>query len=375
MHVVSFDKLLKASHGAQGSPMDRGRGDLLQGRVDKSPPGESARNKSLYGLSRQFAGREASGLRRATGPSNAGLADPRQRAVVKVRDHLHAGGGGAALKAHLRYIGRDLTTRDERDGVLDRIAAAEATPSLATQGNLRPGEGRFYDRESQGVDAPSIAAAWARSDERHYRFVISPEYAGRLHDLTAYVREVMAHCEGYVGGELQWVAIDHWDTPNPHAHLVVRGRRATGKDLELTRRFIRHDFLSIARDVATAWLGPRTHAHERNDYLITYQGPTALDRVLACQIEPDVPARVGDLTGFGPAHASALKARARALAEMGLAHETHRNELVFLPDWQARLMAIERDLTAQRRLMSERQMQRTRSLLPSPERLGLGPIR
>jgi type IV secretory pathway VirD2 relaxase len=33
-----------------------------------------------------------------------------------------------------------------------------------------------------------------------------------------------------LGTPLQWVAIDHYNTDNPHVHLLVRGRDTTGRD-------------------------------------------------------------------------------------------------------------------------------------------------
>jgi hypothetical protein len=34
--------------------------------------------------------------------------------------------------------------------------------------------------------------------------------------------------ERYLGTELDWGAIDHWNTDNPHVHVLIRGRADGG---------------------------------------------------------------------------------------------------------------------------------------------------
>jgi type IV secretory pathway VirD2 relaxase len=42
-------------------------------------------------------------------------------------------------------------------------------------------------------------------------------------DLRAFTRELMADAERDLGTRLNWVAVDHWNTDNPHIHVLVRG--------------------------------------------------------------------------------------------------------------------------------------------------------
>ena len=44
--------------------------------------------------------------------------------------------------------------------------------------------------------------------------------------------------EADLGTRLDWVAVDHWNTDNPHTHLIVRGRDDTGKDLIIAGDYI-----------------------------------------------------------------------------------------------------------------------------------------
>jgi hypothetical protein len=60
---------------------------------------------------------------------------------------------------------------------------------------------------------------------------------------------------------LDWVALDHWNTDNPHVHILMRGRSADGKDLVIDRDYIRAGLRSRAENRVTVELGPRSE-HE-----------------------------------------------------------------------------------------------------------------
>ena len=48
----------------------------------------------------------------------------------------------------------------------------------------------------------------------------------------------MAQAERDLQTELDWVAVDHWNTDNPHIHVLVRGRDEDGRDLVISRAYI-----------------------------------------------------------------------------------------------------------------------------------------
>lgn len=309
--------------------------------------------------------------------------DQRQRAIVKVHYFNHAGGGGA-LKAHVRYVARDAATHDE---LIAHAPGRSSTPDIAAQAKARAhaaylsreGETRrsvFYDAKAEGVDGAARAEAWARSDKRHFRIVLSAENGGRLHDLPAYTREVMTRAETALETKLQWVAVDHHDTDNPHTHLIIRGRRANGQDLVLPRDFIKHGFANIARDVATESLGLRTLADERLalDRDVKRHAPTRLDRMIEAQLPEDRAIRIARLEAPNgdPAVTQALKGRARELQRMGLAREVKRNVLAFEPDWRQRLQAMELHLDIRKRIVQERMFYRQAEKTLSIERLTRG---
>jgi hypothetical protein len=60
-----------------------------------------------------------------------------------------------------------------------------------------------------------------------------------------------------LGSRLDWVAVDHWNTDNPHVHLLVRGIAEDGSDLVISRDYISHGLRSRAEELVSAELGPK----------------------------------------------------------------------------------------------------------------------
>lgn len=407
MSATSFDRLLKSSRLAMPAigrdddfradrsiRIDRPDRERLEGKIKQGRAKAGASSGQAMSLTRQLDKRTPM-QRRFGHAAGARFGDPRatfdtrQRAVAKVHYFNHAGGGGAALKAHARYVARDAATRDDPLAARSEKeaergdAAAERDAELRAKAHAaylsregQDGRAVFYDARAAGVDGAARAEAWARSDKRHFRIVLSAENAGRLRDLPAYTREVMARAEAALGTKLQWIAVDHHDTDNPHTHLIVRGRRANGQDLILPKDFVKHGLRGIARDVATEWLGPRSPADERlalaNE--VARHAPTRLDRMIAAQLPENGTIRIASLEAPNgdPSTTLALKGRARELQRMGLAQEVKRNVLAFTPGWQDRLKAMELHLDIRKRVVLERTLQTQAGLERSLKQLTRG---
>ncbi len=56
---------------------------------------------------------------------------------------------------------------------------------------------------------------------------------------------------------LEGVAVDHWNTDNPHLHVVVRGMADNGKDLVIAPQYISYGFRSRPDDPVPIELGPK----------------------------------------------------------------------------------------------------------------------
>ncbi|EPH3308008.1 MULTISPECIES: relaxase/mobilization nuclease and DUF3363 domain-containing protein [Gammaproteobacteria] len=155
-----------------------------------------------------------------------------RRVTIKARLVNLSKAGPRSTAAHLRYI--------EREGV-DR------------QG----GPGHAYGPTTDAADTATFEER-GRGDRHQFRFIISPEDAEQLDDLRTYTRHLMARMEADLGTRLDWVAVDHWNTNNPHTHVVLRGKDDTGKDLIISRDYIAEGMRHRATELATEWLGPRT---------------------------------------------------------------------------------------------------------------------
>ena len=164
--------------------------------------------------------------------AGASLAPNARRVTIKARLVHLAKAGPRSTAAHLRYI--------EREGV-DR------------QG----GPGNAYGPTTDAVDTAAFEER-GREDRHQFRFIVSPEDAEQLDDLRTYTRHLMARMEADLGTRLDWVAVDHWNTDNPHTHVVLRGKDDTGKDLIISRDYIAEGMRHRAAELATEWLGPRT---------------------------------------------------------------------------------------------------------------------
>jgi type IV secretory pathway VirD2 relaxase len=160
-----------------------------------------------------------------------------QRVTVKsrvVRHSKYSGEGGAAgaLREHIQYLGRSGVAEESGPGVL------------------------FDGREDLSREEARAFRDAIVDDRHHFRFIVSPE-AGSALDLKDYARELVATLESDLGTRLQWLGVAHYDTDNPHLHLLVRGKDSKGGDLVINREYMSHGMRLQAMELATQHLGPR----------------------------------------------------------------------------------------------------------------------
>ena len=221
-----------------------------------------------------------SGIRAHFRKGSAGRARPviptQRRVVVKARYAIHDSGKGAPLRAHVSYLARDSKAAERDEPGLER--SVDYLQRADTPGN---DQFSFYGRSEVGVDGKSVTAGWAE-DSRHFRLIISAEDGEGLGDLKPFVREVMSGLERQLGTKLEWLAVDHWDTDNPHTHVLIRGRRADGQDLFIPSRLISSGIREHAQEIVTRLLGPRHESDLWRDHWreVSRMAVTPLDREL-----------------------------------------------------------------------------------------------
>lgn len=238
-------------------------------------------------------------------------------AVVKARIVRQALKPGV-LRTHIAYLKRDGVTRDGGDGLM-------------------------FDAMSDHADA-GVFTERCQDDRHHFRFIVSPDDAAELADLKAFTRDLMNQASRDLGTDLDWVAIDHWDTEHPHVHILVRGRDDQGKDLVIARDYIAHGMRARASNLVSLELGPRTDRDIQAtlDRQIDQERWTKLDRVIAGEVA-DMDG-VLDLRLFPgetrDALATAKLGRMRALERLGLANPLGPTQWQLAKDAEQRLRAL-----------------------------------
>ena len=307
--------------------------DALAGKVNKTRAlSGRARSGALGGqLSKLLSGRRPGGRFRAGGANAAFAQDKRQRVVVTVFYQGHGGNGAAKLIAHGKYL--------ERDG-----AGPEGEP------------GQFYDHEQDRVEAGPRLAEWADADKRHMRLMLAPESGARIEDPKDFTRATMEQMERDLGMPLEWVAVDHHNTDNPHVHVILRGRRRDGPDLIIPREYATWGLRHAAREVATQMLGDRGRDDERLalDRETRAERSTRLDQLLAAELKPGEVHRIQSIgRTLEPTLRAALRNRVRELVRMGLGREEKRDRFRLDKDWTSRLEEIGKGIDLRRRLGRE----------------------
>lgn len=136
------------------------------------------------------------------------------RSVVK-HSYIRAfGDGQARAKAHVDYIkfrpGKD---KDER------------------------GKREFFNDKEEGLTSHPVHDAIEKQTGRVvlvHKIIISPGVQEA--NTQEYVREVMHDLGRQKGLELEWYAVEHRNTVNPHAHVVVMGQDKNGRQVKLSKQ-------------------------------------------------------------------------------------------------------------------------------------------
>jgi type IV secretory pathway VirD2 relaxase len=226
-------------------------GEVMRAAKKAGHVGESF-GRGKAGASRSRFGR---GRRAALSLS---LRSTSRRVVMKARVVRHHGARfrSAPLPKHIAYLRREGVTRDGADA-------------------------RMFDATSDAADERAFAER-CEDDRHHFRFIISPEDAAELESLRSFTRELMADVERDLGTKLDWVGVDHWNTDNPHVHLLIRGRADDGQDLVISRDYISRGFRDRAAERVTLELGPRSEQEIRSslEKEVEAERWTSLDRAL-----------------------------------------------------------------------------------------------
>ncbi len=225
-------------------------GEVIRAAKKAGHVGNSFRSSQGRSRSRFGRGRRAAVSIRLR--SNA------RRVVTKARVVRHQGTRfrSAPLPKHIAYLKRDGVTKDGEPARMFDATGDEAD------------EGAFAER--------------CKDDRHHFRFIVSPEDAAEIGDLKTFTRELVDDMERDLGTRLDWLAVDHWNTDNPHVHLLIRGRTDDGEDLVISREYISRGIRDRAAERITLEFGPRTEQQIQTtlEREVDAERWTSLDRAL-----------------------------------------------------------------------------------------------
>ena len=197
------------------------------------------------------------------------LRRPRASKVFN-RVQREKGGGGKGHSEKKPLISHSHPLCPSPRGLALRSASRRCTVKVNYVANRKAGQwaahGRYLEREGaqkegeggQGFNAAGDEVSlssemhkWQmEGDQRLFKIVVSPEDGDRL-QMKAYTREFMARLGSHIGKDLEWAAIDHYNTGHPHTHVVLRGK----DNLQISPDLIRHGMRKIAEEIATERLG------------------------------------------------------------------------------------------------------------------------
>lgn len=237
-----------------------------------------------------------------------------RRVIVKSRFVVLKRAGPNSVAVHLRYIEREGVTRDGE-------------------------KGQAYGADTDTADLKAFQER-GKDDRHQFRFIVSAEDGLELEDLKGFTRQLMRRVEIDLETPLDWVAVDHWDTDNPHTHIVLNGRTGGRENLVIAPDYMAHGMRMRASEIATEWLGPRTELEMRQSLLLEVDQKrlTGLDRMIIRQAGADGI----DLTGDPPdrQRQNVLRARLQRLEKMGLAEQAEANRWKLQPSLASTLNAM-----------------------------------
>ncbi|MGX9576862.1 relaxase/mobilization nuclease domain-containing protein [Mesorhizobium sp. f-mel] len=214
---------------------------------------------------------------------------------------------------------------------------------LRREGVTRDGEkARMFGLETDDADVKDFAER-CEDDRHHFRFIVSPEDAVEMADLKIFARDLMGQMEKDLGTNLDWLAVDHWNTDNPHVHIILRGKAGGGQDLVISRDYIKNGIRSRAQDLITQELGPRTDREIRRAFhqQIEAERWTHLDRQLVREIDRHGIIDVAPVADRKPDEYLAVKVgRLRKLESLGLAHPIGAGQWTMVAEAEATLRAL-----------------------------------
>jgi len=219
-----------------------------------------------------------------------------RRAVVKVHIAKLKAGNLSAARAHMRYI--------QRDGV-----TLEGEP------------GQLYGKDTDEADGSAFVGR-CEGDRHQFRIIVSADDGAELHDIKPFIRDLMHQMELDLETNLDWVAVNHFNTGHPHTHIVIKGKAQDRKDLIIARDYITHGIRARTSEYLTLELGPEDEFDQRLKLArqVEVDRFTQIDRSILKHVDEGYLV-VSSLQPSDPVTHAANMRRLKHLTNLGLAEE------------------------------------------------------
>jgi type IV secretory pathway VirD2 relaxase len=160
---------------------------------------------------------------------------------------------------------------------------------LQRDGAQQEGRGLGFDAERDDVNLSTTLARWQREGDPHmFKVILSPEHSTQL-NLPQFARDLMHEVEQDLGVRPEWAAIDHYNTNQPHLHLLIRGRDLDGQVLRLDGGYLWGGLRNKARSLVTQRLGMRStlEIDRAREQAVSRQHWSELDHALRARMSQE----------------------------------------------------------------------------------------
>jgi type IV secretory pathway VirD2 relaxase len=118
-------------------------------------------------------------------------------------------------------------------------------------------KGHGFNQKSDSVDLKITLCQWQRDEDEYvFKLIVSPENGHQM-DLKKHAKELIVQMEKDLKTQLEWAAIDHYNTDHPHLHILVRGRDQRGNTLMIEPDYLSRGIRHRSQELATLVLGLR----------------------------------------------------------------------------------------------------------------------
>lgn len=242
-----------------------------------------------------------------------------RRAFVNARVAYRGPTGAKAIRAHLQYMMRDNVGRDGQPG-------------------------RLYSAEQAAASEEAFVGR-CRGDRHRFWLMLSAEDSPDYDRLEPLVRRFMARMEDDLGTRLEWVAVDHFNTSQPHTHVVLRGKDELGEDLVIAPDYLKHGAKLRLEEIVSIDLGPEMDFENKRVRRLEIDADrlTSIDHRLLRDMDQD---RVVAADGASLFDQALRTGRLRKLEGLGLAAPTGEGRWRLGDELEATLRALGEGLDA-----------------------------